>query len=110
MFDKNQLASLMKKAQQVQEDMAKAQEEIARMEVKGQSGAGLVEITLTGNYDAKNVTIEQSAMEDKDMLEDLIAAAINDANRKIEEKKSAKMSEVTAGMPLGGMDGFKLPI
>ena len=98
----------MKQAQQMQENMQKAQEEIAGMEVTGESGAGLVKITMTGKHDVKNVTIDPTLFgEDKDMLEDLIAAAVNDANRRVENMTQEKMSGLTAGMNLP--DGMKLP-
>jgi DNA-binding YbaB/EbfC family protein len=105
---KNQLAGLMKQAQQVQENMKKAQEELARIEVEGQSGAGLVKIVMTCRHDVKRVTIDKSLMgEDKDMLEDLLAAAINDAVRRVESTTQEKMSGLTMGMPMP--PGFKLP-
>ena len=82
---KNQLAGLMKQAQQMQENVKKAQEELARIEVEGQSGAGLVKVVMTCRHDVKRVQIDQSLLgEDKDMLEDLLAAAINDAMRRAE--------------------------
>ena len=105
---KNQLAGLMKQAQQVQENMKKAQEELARIEVEGQSGAGLVKVVMTCRHDVKRVTIDRSLMgEDKDMLEDLLAAAINDAVRRVESTTQEKMSGLTMGMPMP--PGFKLP-
>ena len=105
---KNQLADLMKQAQAMQENMKKAQEEIAAMEVEGQSGAGMVKIIMTGRHDVKRVTIDSSLLgEDKDMLEDLVAAAVNDAVRKVELGTQEKMAGMTAGMPLP--PGFKLP-
>ena len=101
----------MKKAQEMQKNMEKAQEEIARLEVEGESGAGMVKVLMTGKHDLKKVTIDQAVMDDKEMLEDLIAAAVNDANRKVEEQSSSKMGSATAGMPgMPGMPGgFKLP-
>jgi DNA-binding YbaB/EbfC family protein len=105
---KNQLAGLMKQAQAMQDNMKKAQEEIAAMEVEGQSGAGLVRVVMTGRHDVKRVTIAPTLLaEDKDMLEDLVAAAINDAVRKAESAAQEKMAGLTAGMPLP--PGFKLP-
>lgn len=111
MFDKNQLAGLMKKAQEMQKNMEKAQEDIAKLEIEGESGAGLVKVTMTGKHDIKKVTIDDSIMDDKEMLEDLIAAAINDANRKVEAVSQDKMGGVTAGMPFGGgmPGGLKFP-
>ena len=105
---KNQLAGLMKQAQAMQDSMKKVQEEIAAMEVEGQSGAGLVKVVMTGRHDVKRVTIDPTLLgEDKDMLEDLVAAAVNDAVRRAESAAQEKMAGVTAGMPLP--PGFKLP-
>ena len=105
---KGQLAGLMKQAQQMQERMAKAQEELATMEVEGQSGAGVVKVTMTCKHDVKRVAIDPSLLgEDRDMLEDLVAAAFNDAVRRAEEVSQAKMGKLTAGMPLP--PGMKLP-
>jgi len=105
---KNQLAGLMKQAQQMQENMKKAQEDLARIEVEGQSGAGLVKVVMTCRHDVKRVAIDKSLMgEDKDMLEDLLAAAINDAVRRVESTTQEKMSGLTMGMPMP--PGFKLP-
>ena len=108
MFDKGQIAGLMKKAQEMQVNMQKAQEEVAKLEVEGESGAGMVKVLMTGKHDLRKVTIDPSIMDDKEMLEDLIAAAVNDATRKVEEQTNAKMGSVTAGMP-GGLGGLKLP-
>jgi nucleoid-associated protein EbfC len=105
---KNQLAGLMKQAQAMQDNMKKAQEEIAAMEVDGEAGGGLVKIVMTGRHDVRRVTIDPSLLgEDKDMLEDLVAAAVNDAVRKVEAATQQKMAGMTAGMPLP--PGFKLP-
>ncbi|MEP6942467.1 MAG: YbaB/EbfC family nucleoid-associated protein [Betaproteobacteria bacterium] len=105
---KNQLAGLMKQAQAMQDNMKKAQDEIAAMEVEGASGAGLVKVTMTGRHDVKRVSIDASLItEDKDVLEDLVAAAVNDAVRKVEAASQEKMSGMTAGLPLP--PGFKLP-
>ena len=105
---KGGLGNIMKQAQQMQENMQKAQEEIARLEVTGESGAGLVKITMTGKHDVKKVAIDPTLLgDDKDMLEDLIAAAVNDANRRVEKMTQEKMSGLTAGMNLP--DGMKLP-
>ena len=111
MFDKNQLAGLMKKAQEMQKNMEKAQEEIAKLEIEGEAGAGMVKVIMTGKHDLKKVIIDDSVMDDKEMLEDLIAAAVNDANRKVEEQSSVKMGSATARMPFaGGMPGgLKFP-
>ena len=105
---KGGLGNIMKQAQQMQENMQKAQEEIANMEVTGESGAGLVKITMTGRHDVKSVTIDPTLIgDDKDMLEDLIAAAVNDANRRVENMTQEKMSGLTAGMDFP--TGMKLP-
>ena len=109
MFDKGQIAGMMKKAQEMQNNMQKAQEEIAKLEVNGEAGAGMVKVIMTGKHDLKKVTIDPAVMDDKEMLEDLIAAAVNDATRKVEEQSNAKMGNVTAGMPMGGLGGLKLP-
>jgi len=108
MMNKNQLAGLMKQAQQMQENMQRAQEELARTEVEGQSGAVLVKITMTCRHDVKRVSIDPSLLgEDRDMLEDLVAAAFNDALRRAEATTQEKLGGLTAGMPLP--PGFKLP-
>lgn len=105
---KGGMGNMMRQAQKMQENMQKAQEEIGNMEVEGQAGAGLVKITMTGRHDVKRVSIDDSLFEDdKEMLEDLIAAAINDAVRNIETASKDKMSEATAGMPIP--PGFKMP-
>jgi len=105
---KNQLAGLMKQAQQMQENMQRAQEELARTEVEGQAGAGLVRIVMTCRHDVKKVTIDPSLSgEDRDMLEDLIAAAFNDAVRRAEAMTQEKMGGLTQGLPMP--PGFKLP-
>ena len=105
---KNQLAGLMKQAQQMQENLKKAQDELATIEVEGQSGAGMVKVVMTCKHDVKRVTIDPSLLtEDKDMLEDLVAAAINDAVRRVESTTQEKMAGLTMGMPMP--PGFKLP-
>ncbi|HZH07746.1 MAG TPA: YbaB/EbfC family nucleoid-associated protein [Lautropia sp.] len=105
---KNQLAGLMKQAQQMQDNMKKAQEQLAAIEVEGESGAGLVKVLINCRNDVKRVTIDPSLLaDDKDMLEDLVAAAVNDALRKAEQTSQEKMSSVTAGLPLP--PGFKMP-
>jgi DNA-binding YbaB/EbfC family protein len=107
-MDKGGMGNLMKQAQQMQEKMQKAQEELANSEVMGESGAGLVKITMTGRHDVKRVELDDSMMsEEKELLEDLLAAAVNDAVRKIEEKNQSQMSSMTAGMGLP--PGMKLP-
>ncbi len=111
MFGKAGIAGLMKQAQQMQENMKKAQEELAKVEIEGQSGAGLVKVVMTCNHDVKRVSIDDSllddAKEDKEMLEDLIAAASNDASRKADALSQERMSGFTAGMNLPA--GMKLP-
>ena len=105
---KGGIGKLMKQAQEMQENMQKAQEELANMEVTGQSGGGLVSVVMTGRHDVKRVSIDDSMMgDDKDMLEDLLAAAVNDAVRQVERTSQDKMSGMTAGMNLPG--GMKLP-
>jgi DNA-binding YbaB/EbfC family protein len=105
---KNQLTGLMKQAQQMQDNLQKAQEELARIEVEGQSGAGLVKIAMTCKHDVKRVTIDPTLLgEDKDMLEDLVAAAVNDAVRRVEATTQEKMAGLATGLPLP--PGFKLP-
>ena len=105
---KGQLAGLMKQAQAMQDNLKKAQDELATIEVEGQSGAGLVKVTMTCKHDVKRVAIDASLLgEDKDMLEDLVAAAINDAVRRVEATTQEKMSGLTGGMGLP--PGLKLP-
>ncbi len=108
---KGQLAGLMKQAQQMQENMQKMQASLGSVEVEGQSGAGLVKVTMNCQYGVRRVAIDDSLLKDqandKDMLEDLIAAAMNDAVRRVETTRAEKMSGMTAGMPLP--PGFKMP-
>jgi hypothetical protein len=105
---KGGLGNLMKQAQQMQANMQKAQEEIAGMEVTGEAGGGLVKVTMTGRHEARRVSIDASLVgEDKDMLEDLVAAAITDAAHKIESATQERMSGMTAGLNLP--PGMKLP-
>jgi nucleoid-associated protein EbfC len=109
MFNKGQLAGLMKQAQAMQDNMKKAQDELALIEVSGESGSGMVKVTMTCKHDVRRVEIDPSLLaDDKDMLEDLIAAAFNDAVRKAEETSQAKMGKLTAGMP-GLPGGMKFP-
>lgn len=97
---KGGLGNLMKQAQQMQANMEKAQQELANMEVVGQAGGGMVKVTMTGKHDVKRVEIEDALFEDdKDMLEDLVAAAVNDANRQVEKMSQERM----AGMMPPGM-------
>jgi nucleoid-associated protein EbfC len=105
---KNPLGSLMQQAQKMQEDFKKAQEELELMQVMGESGGGLVTIVMTGKREARKVSIDPSLVgEDKDMLEDLVAAAINDAVHKVAKMKKEKMAEITAGLPIP--PGFQMP-
>jgi DNA-binding YbaB/EbfC family protein len=105
---KGQLAGLMKQAQAMQDNLKRAQDELASIEVEGQSGAGLVKVTMTCKHDVRRVVIDPSLLgEDRDMLEDLVAAAFNDAVRRVEQTSTDKMSKVTAGMPLP--PGMKFP-
>jgi nucleoid-associated protein EbfC len=105
---KNQLAGLMQQAQKMQDNMKRLQEELAQIEVEGQSGAGMVKITMTCKKQVKRVSIDPSLVgDDRDMLEDLVAAAFNDAVRRAEETEQQEMASVTSGMPLP--PGFKLP-
>lgn len=105
---KGQLAGLMKQAQAMQDNLKRAQDELALLEVEGQSGAGLVKITMTCKHDVKRVSIDPSLLaEDREMLEDLVAAAFNDGVRRAEEVSAEKMSRLTAGLPLP--PGMKLP-
>ena len=102
------MQAMMKQAQQMQDNMKKMQDELALVEVEGQSGAGLVKVTMTCKNDVRRVSIDPSLLaDDKDMLEDLVAAAFNDAVRKAEATTQEKMSGMTAGMPMP--PGFKLP-
>ena len=104
---KGGIAGLMKQAQMMQENMKKAQEQLAQIEVEGQSGAGMVKVTMTCAHDVRRVSIDESVMDDKEMLEDLVAAAINDAMRRVEATTQEHMAGFTAGMNLPA--GMKLP-
>jgi nucleoid-associated protein EbfC len=105
---KGQLAGLMKQAQAMQENLKRAQDELAQLEVEGQSGAGLVKIVMTCKHDVRRVSIDPSLLaDDKDMLEDLVAAAFNDAVRRGDELSSERMGKLTAGMQLP--PGMKMP-
>jgi nucleoid-associated protein EbfC len=105
---KNQLAGLMKQAQQMQDNMKKMQDQLALVEVEGQSGAGMVKVTVTCRNDVKRIIIDPSLLtDDKDMLEDLIVAAMNDALKRAEATAAERMGGVTAGLPMP--PGFKLP-
>ncbi|MEI5638261.1 MULTISPECIES: YbaB/EbfC family nucleoid-associated protein [unclassified Pseudoalteromonas] len=105
---KGGMGNIMKQAQQMQERMEKAQEEIKTLEVTGEAGAGLVKVTMLGSHNVKRVDIDESLMEDdKDMIEDLLAAAVNDAVRRVGEETQKRMSEVTGGMQMP--PGMKMP-
>lgn len=102
------MGQMMKKAQEMQQKMQQIQEDAANVTATGESGAGLVKVTMTGRHDVRKVEIDASLMtEDKEMLEDLLAAAVNDAVRRVEQVTRDKMAELTAGLPLP--PGFKLP-
>lgn len=106
---KGPLGDLMKQAQRMQENLQKAQEQIAALEVTGEAGAGMVKVVMTGRHDVKRVEIDSSLMQDdKTMLEDLIAAAVNDAVRRVEQMSKEKLSGLTAGLALP--PGMKLPL
>ena len=104
---KGQLAGLMKQAQQMQDNMRKMQEQLAQIEVEGQAGAGAVKVVMNCRHEVKRVAIAPDAMGDREMLEDLIAVAVNDAAHKAETTSQEKMAGVTAGLPLP--PGMKLP-
>ncbi|MFP3344021.1 YbaB/EbfC family nucleoid-associated protein [Vreelandella aquamarina] len=105
---KGGMGNIMKQAQEMQEKMQRVQEEAAKAEVHGEAGAGMVKITMNGRHDVIDVTIDPSVLEeDKELLEDLLAAAVNDAVRKVEANSKAKMEEATAGLNLP--PGFKMP-
>ncbi len=105
---KGGIGNLMKQAQEMQANMQKAQEELASMEVTGESGGGMVKVTMTGKHEVRRVAIDDSLLaDDKDMLEDLVAAAINDAVHKVEATTQERMSGLTDGLNLPA--GMKLP-
>ncbi len=107
MIPKGGLGALMKQAQQMQENMKKAQEQLGPIEVEGQAGGGMVKVTMTCANDVRRIAIDAGVMDDREMLEDLVAAACNDALRKAEQVSKDKMSGFTAGM--GMPPGFKMP-
>jgi nucleoid-associated protein EbfC len=104
---KGGIAGLMKQAQQMQENMKKMQDQLAQMDVEGQAGAGLVKVLMTCKHDVRRVSIDPSVMDDREMLEDLVAAALNDAVRRAEATAQEHMSSLTAGLNLP--PGMKLP-
>ena len=101
------IAQLMQQAQKMQENMQRAQEELAKLEVTGSAGGGMVSVTLTGRMECRNVKIDPSVLSDAEMTEDLVVAAINDAVNKVNVESQAKMSGATAGMPIP--PGMKIP-
>lgn len=105
---KNNISDLMQQAQKMQENMQKAQEEAANVEIQGEAGAGMVSVIMTGRHDVKRVNIDPAVLgEDKEVLEDLLAAAVNDAVRKVEAHNQQAMSGIASGLNLPG--GFKMP-
>jgi DNA-binding YbaB/EbfC family protein len=104
---KGGIGGLMKQAQQMQENMKKMQDQLASVEVEGQSGAGMVKVVMTCKHDVRRVAIDPSVMDDREMLEDLLAAAVNDAVRRVESTTAEKMAGFTSGLNLP--PGFKLP-
>jgi DNA-binding YbaB/EbfC family protein len=102
------IQDLMKQAQQMQENMQRMQEEAAKLEVTGEAGAGMVQVTMNGRHDVRKVTLDPALLsEEKELLEDLLAAAVNDAVRKVEKQTQAKMADLTSGINLP--PGFKMP-
>lgn len=101
------IAQMMQQAQRMQENLKRVQDELALLEVTGQSGGGMVSVTITGKYEARRVRIDPSVLGDAEMLEDLVQAAFNDAVAKVNEESGKRMSAATAGMPIP--PGMKLP-
>jgi DNA-binding YbaB/EbfC family protein len=104
---KGKIAGLMQQAQKMQEEMQKTQEELARMEVSGEAGGGLVKVTMTGKHAVRRIQIDPSLLDDREMLEDIVTAAVNDAVNRVAATMQERMSEMTAGIPLP--PGMKLP-
>ncbi len=104
---KGGIGNLMKQAQEMQANLQKLQEQLASMEVTGEAGGGMVKVTMTGRHDVRSVRISEEAMADREILEDLVAAAVNDAVRRIESESQGRMSGLTAGLNLP--PGMKLP-
>jgi DNA-binding YbaB/EbfC family protein len=104
---KGKLAGLMQQAQKMQEEMQKTQEELALMEVSGEAGGGLVKVTMTGKHAVRRIQIDPSLLDDREMLEDIVTAAVNDAVNRVAATMQDRMSEMTAGIPLP--PGMKLP-
>ena len=104
---KGDLGNIMRQAQEAMAKMQAAQDEVAQLEVEGESGGGMVKVTMNGKHELKRISIDDSLLgEDRDMLEDMIAAAVNNAVQKVGQESQARMSSVTAGMPIP--PGFKL--
>ncbi|MEE8496220.1 MAG: YbaB/EbfC family nucleoid-associated protein [Xanthomonadales bacterium] len=104
---KGKLAGLMQQAQKMQEEMQKTQQELARLEVSGEAGGGLVKVTMTGQHAVRRIQIDPSLLDDREMLEDIVTAAVNDAVNHVATAMQERMSEMTAGIPLP--PGMKLP-
>jgi DNA-binding YbaB/EbfC family protein len=104
---KGNLAGLMQQAQKMQQEMQKAQEELAHMEVTGEAAGGMVKVTMTGRHAVRRVEIDESLLDDKEMLEDIVTAAVNDAVNRVASTMQERMSDMTAGIPLP--PGMKLP-
>ena len=104
---KGNLAGLMQQAQKMQQEMQKAQEELAHLEVTGEAGGGLVKITMTGRHAVRRVQIDESLLDDREMLEDIVAAAVNDAVNRVASTMQERMADMTSGIPLP--PGMKLP-
>ncbi len=104
---KGNIAQLMQQAQKMQENVKKAQEELATLEVTGQAGGGLVEVVMTGRHEVRRISIDESVADDREMIEDLTAAAVNDAVNRVQQATQEKMSGLAGGLPLP--PGFTLP-
>ena len=104
---KGNIAGLVQQAQKMQQEMQKAKQELERLEVTGEAGGGLVKVAMNGRHAVKRVTIDPSLLEDVEMLEDIVSAAVNDAVNHLAEANEQKMSEITSGLPLP--PGFKMP-
>jgi DNA-binding YbaB/EbfC family protein len=104
---KGNIAQLMQQAQKVQEDMKRAQAELADLEVTGEAGGGLIKVTMTGQHEVKRVAIDPDVADDREMVEDLVAAAVNDAVNRVQQSTQDKMKGLAGGLPLP--PGFTLP-
>ena len=104
---KGNIAQMMQQAQKMQENLKEAQQELAELEVKGQAGGGLVEVTMSGRHEVRQVRIDESISDDREMVEDLVAAAVNDAVNRVQEASQEKMSSLAGGLPIP--PGFTLP-